>query len=104
MVSEMLEFEGGSKANCPDVQKWLMLSAAYAGKYKEARTYVLEKGQTVVFDADVLGAVISTGQIPLAIELLNEMKKSKPELIPQIDAYIKQLLSPVPTVAPSVKK
>jgi O-antigen ligase/Flp pilus assembly protein TadD len=91
-------------ANCPDVQKWLMLSAAYAGKYKEARTYVLEKGQTVVFDADVLGAVISTGQIPLAIELLNEMKKSKPELIPQIDAYIKQLLSPVPTVAPSVKK
>jgi hypothetical protein len=99
---------------CTDAQKWFMLSAAYSGNYKEAKSHVIEKGQTVAFDGDVLGAIVSTGQIPLAIELLQEVKKTKPELASQVDEYIKQILgqsnpAPVPVntpakVAPPVKK
>lgn len=89
---------------CANAQKWYMLSAAYAGAYKEAKAHVIEKGQTVAFDADVLGAVVSTGQLQLAIELLLEVKKEKPELAPQVDEYIKQILNQSNKVAPPVKK
>ena len=82
---------------CNDAQKWLMLSAAYAGKYKEARAYVIEKGQTVPFDSDVLNVIVSTGQTKLAVELLIELRKEKPELASQVDEYIKQLVGQNPS-------
>lgn len=86
---------------CGGSQKWFMLSAAYAGKYKEAKAHVIEKGQTVDFDSDVLSAIVGTGQTSLAIEILQEVKKTKPELASQVDAYIKQLLSQSAPVAPA---
>lgn len=91
-------------ATCNDAQKWFMLSAAYSGNYKDARALVIENGQTVTFDADVLSGVVSTGQIALAIEILNDVKKTKPELAAQVDAYIAQLLGNTNKVAPPVKK
>lgn len=90
--------------SCNDAQKWYMLSAAYAGSYKEARAHVIEKGQVVAFDPDVLSAVVSTGQIPLAIEMLTELKKTKPELAAQIDDYVRQMLTPKGSIAPPAKK
>lgn len=86
---------------CNDARKWMMISAAYSGNYNEARAHVIEKGQDVEFDSDVLSAVVSTGQISTAIEILNNVKKTKPELASQVDAYIAQLLG---KVAPPVKK
>jgi hypothetical protein len=71
-----------------------MLSAAYAGQYKEARDYAISKGQDPVLDPDVILGVISSGQTPLAIELLQALKKKAPSLAPQIDEYIKSLLAP----------
>lgn len=76
-----------------DAQKWYLLSAAYAGTYKDARADIVADGQTVPFDQDVLNALVSTKQIALAIELLNELKKTNPELQAQIDEYIKLLLA-----------
>jgi predicted Zn-dependent protease len=89
---------------CNDAQKWYMLSAAYAGAYKDAKAHVKEKGQTVAFDQDVLGAIVSTGQMSVAIEILLDLKKEKPELASQVDEYIRQILNQANKVAPPVKK
>lgn len=77
----------------PDAQKWYMLSAAYGGAFKDARAELMANGQVVPFDADILNAIVGTGQISLAIELLNEVKKTNPEYTAQVDAYIKNLLA-----------
>jgi hypothetical protein len=77
---------------CHDADKWYLVSAAYAGKYPEAKEYILSKGKTVTTDPDVIAGVINAGQIPLAIQLLQDMKKENPALAPQIDDYIKQML------------
>ncbi|MBP6948862.1 MAG: O-antigen ligase family protein [Candidatus Pacebacteria bacterium] len=89
---------------CNDAQKWLLLSAAYAGTYKEARAHIIEKGQTVAFDPDVLTVIVSTGQTQLAIELLLELRKEKPELASQVDEYIKQLVAQKPSAIATPKK
>jgi len=78
---------------CRDASKWYMMSASYAGKYKEAKAYVESKGEKVGFDPDSLSGVITAGQIPLAIEILQSAKKENPALASQIDDYIKQLLA-----------
>ncbi len=78
---------------CGDALKWMMISAAYNGKYKEAKAYALSKGQNVAFDTDVLGGVVASGQISVAIEILNEAKKQNPQIATQVDEYIKQLLA-----------
>lgn len=78
---------------CTDALKWMMVSAAYDGKYKEAKAYALSRGQNVTFDPDVLGGVVSSGQITLAIEILKELKKQDPTMASQVDEYIKQLLA-----------
>jgi hypothetical protein len=77
---------------CNDAMKWYMMSAAYDGQYKDAAAYVASKGQNVGLDPDVIGGVIASGQISVAIEILQEAKKANPAMGPQIDAYIKQLL------------
>lgn len=79
---------------CQNAQKWFLISAAYAGAYKEARDYSIAKGQPVVADPDVISGLLATNQTTLAIELLQEIKKQKPEEAAAIDAYIKQLLTP----------
>ncbi len=79
---------------CQNAQKWFLISAAYAGAYKEARDYSISKGQPVVADPDVISGLLATNQTTLAIELLQEIKKEKPEEAAAIDAYIKQLLAP----------
>lgn len=78
----------------PEAQKWYMISATYAGNYKEAKAHIIEKGQTPTFDTDVLSGLVSTGQIQSALEILNDAKKTHPESAAQIDAYIKQILTP----------
>ncbi len=78
---------------CTDALKWMMISAAYSGKYKEANAYAGSKGQEFGFDPDVLGGLVSSGQSGVAIEVLNAAKKKNPELSSQIDEYIKQLLA-----------
>jgi O-antigen ligase len=77
---------------CTDALKWYMISAAYAGKYAEARDHALAKGQVTKPDADVIAGVINAGQTQLAIQLLQEMKKDNPALASQIDDYIRQTL------------
>lgn len=79
---------------CNDAQKWYMISAAYAGAYKEAKAYVIQKGQVPPLDTDVLSALLVTGQTNLAVEILQDAKKTNPELSAQIDSYIKQVLAP----------
>jgi O-antigen ligase/tetratricopeptide (TPR) repeat protein len=79
---------------CNDALKWYLLSAAYAGHYKEAKAYAISKGQTPALDPDVIAGVIASGQTSLAIELLQETKKANPSLAPQIDQYINQVLAP----------
>lgn len=76
-----------------DAAKIYLLSSVYAKKWGEARVYLTSKGQTVPFDADILSALVSTKQITLAIQLLNELKQTSPEYTAQVDAYIKQLLA-----------
>lgn len=76
---------------CNGALKWYMISAGYAGQYKEARTYALSKGQDPELDPDAILGVVSSGQIPLAIELLQALKKKDPSIAPQIDEYIKTL-------------
>jgi len=78
---------------CGDALKWMTVSAAYAGKYKEAEAYAQSKGQVLGLDPDVIGGVVASGQIAVAIEILNEAKKKDPSLAAQIDEYIKQLLA-----------
>lgn len=78
---------------CTDALKWMMISAAYDGKYKEAKAYAESRGQDVAFDPDVLGGVVSSGQVNVAIEMLNEAKKENPAIASQVDDYIKQLLA-----------
>jgi hypothetical protein len=80
--------------HCRDAQKWLLISAAYAGDYKAARAYAVSKGQTVEVDQDVISGLLATNQKTQAIELLQELKAKSPESAAQIDAYIKQLLAP----------
>jgi O-antigen ligase len=76
-----------------DAAKWYVLTAVYDSKFSEARAHIAANGQTVPFDNDILGALVSSGQIQLAIQLLQELKKTNPELATQVDAYIKQLLA-----------
>jgi O-antigen ligase/Flp pilus assembly protein TadD len=78
---------------CRDALKWMLISAAYDGKYKEAVAYAAAKDpkQDFGFDPDVLGGIVSSGQIGLAIEMLNAEKKKNPAMAAQIDEYIKQL-------------
>lgn len=76
-----------------EAQKWYLLSAAYAGAYKEARADIIQDGFPVAFDQDVLSGLVSTRQIALAIELLRELEKTNPELKAQIEEYIKLLLA-----------
>ncbi len=76
-----------------DAAKIYLLSSVYVKKWSEARAYLTSKGQTVPFDADILSALVSTKQITLAIQLLNELKQTSPEYTAQVDAYIKQLLA-----------
>lgn len=77
----------------PDAAKMYLLASVYANKWNEARAYIASKGQTVPFDGNVLEALVSTKQIPLAIEFLNELKRTSPEYAAQVDAYIKELLA-----------
>lgn len=76
-----------------EAAKIYLLSSVYTKKWNEARAHITSKGQTVPFDADVLTALVSTKQITLAIQLLNELKQASPEYTAQVDAYIKQLLA-----------
>jgi hypothetical protein len=74
-------------------QKWFLISAAYAKSFKEAQAALAQDGYQIALDADVIGALVNTGQIPVAIQLLNDLKKTNPLYASQIDAYIKQLLA-----------
>ena len=76
-----------------DAAKWYVLSAVYNSKFEEARARIAARGQTIPFDNDVLGALVSTGQISLAIQMLQDLKKTNPQYGPQVDAYIKQILA-----------
>jgi tetratricopeptide (TPR) repeat protein len=82
--------------DCRDALKWFMIPAAYSGHYKEAKAYVLSKGQDPGVDPDVIAGVVNSGQKSVAIELLQELKKKDPTVASQVDAYIRQLInSPV---------
>ncbi len=78
----------------PDAKKWYLMTAVYANAYKEARAYIISNGGTVPFDADVLNAAVTARQISLAIEILQEVKRTNPEYASQVDAYIKEILAP----------
>jgi hypothetical protein len=71
----------------------LLVSAAYAGAYKEARAYATNKGSIVDVDPDVIAGLLMTNQKKQAIELLEELKAKNPDNASQIDGYIKQILA-----------
>ncbi|MEN9552230.1 MAG: hypothetical protein RI935_607 [Candidatus Parcubacteria bacterium] len=91
-AAELAKITYDKGINCQNAQKWLLVSAAYAGMYKEAREYAESKGQSVVADYDVITGLVMTNQKPLAIELLNEIKKQNPAKASEIDAIIKQVI------------
>lgn len=76
-----------------DAQNWLMLSSVYNRNFKEAKLFVDSKGGEFVLNGDILNALASTKQVPLALELLNDLKKTHPEYADQVDAYIKNMLA-----------
>ncbi len=76
----------------PDAQKIYLITSAYVGAFRAAQNQIIQTGQTVPFDADILNAVVTSGQISLAIELLNDVKAQNPQFTAQIDDYIKKLL------------
>lgn len=80
--------------SCNGALKWLMMGAAYDGKYKEAQAYALSKGQTPVVDADIIQGVLMSGQVNVAVEMLQQLKKDNPAMADQIDTYLKQLVAP----------
>lgn len=75
----------------PLAMKWYLITALYAKSYNEAAANVKKLTGSVPFDEDVLNATVSLGQFQLAIDMLNQLKKDKPETAAQVDAYIKQL-------------
>lgn len=77
---------------CTDALKWYMVSAAYNGKYEEAKAYAFAKGQDLGIDPDVIGGIVASGQVQVAIDILEVTKKKNPTLAPQIDAFIKQIM------------
>lgn len=88
----------------PASLKWYLITSLYANTYKEAKAHVMEKYPVIAFDQDVMNTALSLGQTAIALEMLNDLKKEKPELAAQIDAYIKQVNAmPKVQVAP-VKK
>ncbi len=76
-----------------DAAKVYLLASVYAGKWNEAKNSITSKGMAIPFDADILSGLVTTKQVALAIELLNNLKKTNPEYALQVDAYIKQLLA-----------
>jgi tetratricopeptide (TPR) repeat protein len=79
-----------------DAAKMYLLASVYAKKWNETKAYLASKNMVVPFDSDILSGLVSTKQITLAIQLLNDFKKTNPQYTTQVDAYIKELLaSPV---------
>ncbi|MCX6757199.1 MAG: O-antigen ligase family protein [Candidatus Nomurabacteria bacterium] len=79
----------------PSSQKWLLISAIYLKDYKNTKDYIISKSGDSPFDGDVLNAAISSDQISLAVEMLNDVKKKNPEYTQQVDDYIKKMLASV---------
>jgi hypothetical protein len=77
----------------PDAQKFYLVTAAYASKWNEAVAHMTSLGQPVPLDADALSALVSTKQVGVAVQFLNNYKKVNPQSAAQIDAYIKQILA-----------
>jgi tetratricopeptide (TPR) repeat protein len=73
--------------------KVYLLSSVYTNKWNEAVEYVRSTGGSTAFDMDILNAMVSAKQTSLAIQYLNDLKKTNPEYASQVDAYIKQLLA-----------
>lgn len=89
----------------PIAMKWYLLSALYAGSYKEAHDNIVKTSGSVPFDEDVLNSAVSLGQFATAAEILNQLKKDKPETAAQVDAYLKQLQNaPKTQIVAPVKK
>ena len=77
----------------PDAQKLYLLTSAYTGGFKQIRNELASKGHNLQLDADILNAVVNSGQITLGLELLNELKKQSPQYEAEINEYIKKLLA-----------
>lgn len=76
-----------------DAARVFVLAAVYDKKWNDMSATLAAQGQTTPFDADVLNALVGTGQTSLAIQLLNQLKTTNPQYAGQIDTYIKQLLA-----------
>ncbi len=86
--------------NYAPATKWYLLTALYVGEYKAASENVAAKTGSIPFDEDVLNAAVGLGQTQVAVAMLNDLKKSRPELAAQVDAFIKQIVAnPRPVVA-----
>jgi O-antigen ligase len=77
--------------NYKDALKWYKITALYANSYKEASENIKAKSGALTFDEDVLNTAVGLGQIQVAIGMLNDLKKERPEVAAQADAFIKQL-------------
>lgn len=84
-----------------DAMKWYLISALYSGSYKEAKQNILTTRDSIPFDEDLLNSAMSLGQVSVAVEMLNDLKKARPEVAAQVDAFLKQIQS-APKVAPVV--
>jgi O-antigen ligase/tetratricopeptide (TPR) repeat protein len=75
----------------PASVKWYVIASVYAGAFKETKAAIAKDGQVIPFDQEILNAALSIGQIQVAIEMLQDLKKEQPAAASQIDAYIKQI-------------
>lgn len=77
----------------PDAVKWYLTSAALAHTYEAAEATIAADGKMIPADADVVRALVTSGQVKLALNLLANIKKANPQYTAEIDAFIKEILA-----------
>ena len=77
----------------PTAQKFLGMTAIYANKTQDARALFSKYNGTFPIDGDTIAAALETGNTKEALIMLADLKKARPELASQIDAYVKEILA-----------
>jgi tetratricopeptide (TPR) repeat protein len=77
----------------PTAQKFLGMTAIYANKTQQARALFAKYNGTFPIDGDTIGAALEIGNTKEALAMLVDLKKARPELASQIDAYVKEILA-----------
>lgn len=77
----------------PTAQKMLAVTSIYANKKPEAAALFAANAQTFPLDGDIITALLETGKISELVSMLRDLKKTRPDLAKDIDAYIAEILA-----------